>query len=80
LLKKNTRLFIKNARKITAPLWTGKKASLIFYKHDLIVWNKRNLIFLTTVDVTGGIGLDLQTKVKVVDENGKPVTKMGMWS
>jgi aconitate hydratase 2/2-methylisocitrate dehydratase len=28
---------------------------------------------LTTVDVTGGIGLDLQNWVKVVDENGNPV-------
>jgi aconitate hydratase 2/2-methylisocitrate dehydratase len=26
-----------------------------------------------TVDVTGGIGLDLQNWVKVVDENGNPV-------
>jgi aconitate hydratase 2/2-methylisocitrate dehydratase len=35
---------------------------------------------LTTVDVTGGIGLDLQNWVKVVDENGNLfVTKMVMW-
>jgi aconitate hydratase 2/2-methylisocitrate dehydratase len=30
-------------------------------------------IFLTTVDVTGGIGIDLQNWVKKVDENGNPV-------
>ncbi|WP_241773444.1 aconitase family protein, partial [Chryseobacterium sp. Leaf394] len=30
-------------------------------------------IFLTTVDVTGGIGIDLQNWVKKTDENGNPV-------
>jgi aconitate hydratase 2/2-methylisocitrate dehydratase len=30
-------------------------------------------IFLTTVDVTGGIGIDLKNWVKKVDENGNPV-------
>ena len=30
-------------------------------------------IFLTTVGVTGGIGVDLKNWVKKVDQNGKPI-------
>ena len=32
-------------------------------------------IFLTTVDVTGGIGIDLKNWVKQQDENGKTIGK-----
>jgi aconitate hydratase 2/2-methylisocitrate dehydratase len=58
-------------------LWTGKKASpyVPFINIAPIVAGTNGIspIFLTTVDVTGGIGLDLQNWVKVVDENGKAV-------
>ena len=58
-------------------LWTGKKASpyVPFINIAPIVAGTNGIspIFLTTVDVTGGIGLDLQNWVKVVDEKGNPV-------
>ena len=58
-------------------LWTGKKASpyVPFINIAPIVAGTNGIspIFLTTVDVTGGIGLDLKNWVKVLDENGNPV-------
>ncbi|MGE9270390.1 MAG: bifunctional aconitate hydratase 2/2-methylisocitrate dehydratase [Verrucomicrobiales bacterium] len=66
-------------------LWTGKQASkyVPFVNYAPIVAGTNGIspIFLTTVDVTGGIGLDLQNWVKktdaegntVKDENGDPV-------
>jgi aconitate hydratase 2/2-methylisocitrate dehydratase len=58
-------------------LWTGKKASpyVPFINIAPIVAGTNGIspIFLTTVDVTGGIGLDLKNWVKVLDENGSPV-------
>ena len=58
-------------------LWTGKKASpyIPFVNIAPIVGGTNGIspIFLTTVDVTGGIGIDLKNWVKKVDENGDPV-------
>ncbi len=66
-------------------LWTGKQASpyVPFVNIAPIVGGTNGIspIFLTTVDVTGGIGLDLKNWVKktdasgevVRDENGDPV-------
>src|SRR5574343_236259 len=66
-------------------LWTGKQASpyVPFVNIAPIVGGTNGIspIFLTTVDVTGGIGLDLKNWVKktdaegnlVRDENGEPV-------
>ncbi len=58
-------------------LWTGKQASpyVPFVNIAPIVGGTNGIspIFLTTVDVTGGIGIDLQNWVKKVDENGNPV-------
>ena len=58
-------------------LWTGKKASpyVPFINIAPIVAGTNGIspIFLTTVDVTGGIGLDLQNWVKVVDDKGNAV-------
>ncbi len=58
-------------------LWTGKQASpyVPFVNIAPIVAGTNGIspIFLTTVDVTGGIGIDLQNWVKKVDENGNPV-------
>ncbi|MBG6111149.1 aconitate hydratase 2/2-methylisocitrate dehydratase [Flavobacterium sp. CG_23.5] len=58
-------------------LWTGKKASpyVPFINIAPIVAGTNGIspIFLTTVDVTGGIGLDLKNWVKVLDEKGNPV-------
>jgi len=58
-------------------LWTGKQASpyIPFVNIAPIVGGTNGIspIFLTTVDVTGGIGIDLQNWVKKVDENGNPV-------
>jgi len=58
-------------------LWTGKQASpyVPFVNIAPIVAGTNGIspIFLTTVDVTGGIGIDLQNWVKKVDENGTPV-------
>ncbi|TDL99985.1 MAG: bifunctional aconitate hydratase 2/2-methylisocitrate dehydratase [Flavobacteriaceae bacterium] len=58
-------------------LWTGKKASpyVPFINVAPIVAGTNGIspIFLTTVDVTGGIGLDLQNWVKKLDANGDPI-------
>ncbi|WP_395094077.1 bifunctional aconitate hydratase 2/2-methylisocitrate dehydratase [Vaginella massiliensis] len=58
-------------------LWTGKQASpyVPFVNIAPIVAGTNGIspIFLTTVDVTGGIGIDLQNWVKKVDENGNLV-------
>ena len=58
-------------------LWTGKKASpyVPFINIAPIVAGTNGIspIFLTTVDVTGGIGLDLQNWVKTLDQNGDPI-------
>ncbi|MDD0851654.1 bifunctional aconitate hydratase 2/2-methylisocitrate dehydratase [Halobacteriovorax sp. GB3] len=66
-------------------LWTGKQASpyVPFINIAPIVAGTNGIspIFLTTVDVTGGIGIDLKNWVKkvdadgnvVLDENGDPV-------
>ncbi|WP_410879621.1 bifunctional aconitate hydratase 2/2-methylisocitrate dehydratase [Myroides sp. DW712] len=55
-------------------LWTGKQASpyVPFVNIAPIVAGTNGIspIFLTTVDVTGGIGIDLKNWVKKVDENG----------
>lgn len=56
-------------------LWTGRQASpyIPFVNIAPIVGGTNGIspIFLTTVDVTGGIGIDLKNWVKKVDENGK---------
>lgn len=58
-------------------LWTGKQASpyVPFVNIAPIVAGTNGIspIFLTTVDVTGGIGIDLKNWVKKHDENGNPV-------
>ena len=58
-------------------LWTGKPASpyvpFVNYAPVVAGTNGISPIFLTTVGVTGGIGVDLKNWVKKVDENGKPV-------
>ncbi|HBV13864.1 bifunctional aconitate hydratase 2/2-methylisocitrate dehydratase [Chryseobacterium carnipullorum] len=58
-------------------LWTGKQASpyIPFVNIAPIVGGTNGIspIFLTTVDVTGGIGLDLKNWVKKLDENGEPI-------
>lgn len=66
-------------------LWAGKQASpyVPFINIAPVVAGTNGIspIFLTTVDVTGGIGLDLKNWVKkvdtsgnaVVDENGDPI-------
>lgn len=58
-------------------LWTGKQASpyVPFVNIAPIVGGTNGIspIFLTTVDVTGGIGIDLKNWVKKMDENGNPV-------
>ncbi|NIF07730.1 bifunctional aconitate hydratase 2/2-methylisocitrate dehydratase [Chryseobacterium sp. Tr-659] len=58
-------------------LWTGRQASpyVPFVNIAPIVGGTNGIspIFLTTVDVTGGIGIDLKNWVKKVDENGNPV-------
>ncbi|UIR57956.1 bifunctional aconitate hydratase 2/2-methylisocitrate dehydratase [Sphingobacterium sp. SRCM116780] len=55
-------------------LWTGKQASpyIPFVNIAPIVGGTNGIspIFLTTVDVTGGIGIDLQNWKKKVDANG----------
>ncbi len=55
-------------------LWTGKQASpyIPFVNIAPIVGGTNGIspIFLTTVDVTGGIGLDLKNWVKKVDADG----------
>ncbi|NVO58591.1 bifunctional aconitate hydratase 2/2-methylisocitrate dehydratase [Rhodobacteraceae bacterium B1Z28] len=58
-------------------LWTGKQASpyVPFVNFAPIVAGTNGIspIFLTTVGVTGGIGLDLKNWVKKVDSAGKPI-------
>ena len=58
-------------------LWTGKQASeyVPFVNFAPIVAGTNGIspIFLTTVDVTGGIGLDLQNWVKQKDDEGNTV-------
>ncbi len=58
-------------------LWTGKPASpyVPFVNFAPIVAGTNGIspIFLTTVDVTGGIGIDLKNWVKKLDAAGKPV-------
>ncbi|WP_417264270.1 bifunctional aconitate hydratase 2/2-methylisocitrate dehydratase [Celeribacter sp.] len=58
-------------------LWTGKQASpyVPFVNIAPVVAGTNGIspIFLTTVGVTGGIGLDLKNWVKKVDADGKPV-------
>jgi aconitate hydratase 2/2-methylisocitrate dehydratase len=58
-------------------LWTGKQASpyVPFVNIAPVVAGTYGIspIFLTTVDVTGGIGLDLRNWARKTDENGNPV-------
>ncbi|MBU2982325.1 bifunctional aconitate hydratase 2/2-methylisocitrate dehydratase [Lentibacter algarum] len=58
-------------------LWAGKQASpyVPFVNYAPIVAGTNGIspIFLTTVGVTGGIGLDLKNWVKKLDANGDPV-------
>jgi len=58
-------------------LWTGKRSSpyIPFVNIAPIVGGTNGIspIFLTTVDVTGGIGIDLQNWVKKTDENGNVI-------
>ena len=58
-------------------LWTGRKASpFVPFVHIAPVVGGTNgisPIFLTTVGVTGGIGLDLKNWIKKVDEDGSPI-------
>ncbi|WP_114011112.1 bifunctional aconitate hydratase 2/2-methylisocitrate dehydratase [Cohaesibacter intestini] len=58
-------------------LWTGKQASpyvpFVNYAPVVAGTNGISPIFLTTVSVTGGIGLDLKNWVKKLDDDGKPI-------
>ncbi len=58
-------------------LWTGKQASpyVPFVNIAPVVAGTNGIspIFLTTVSVTGGIGIDLKNWVKKLDADGKPV-------
>ena len=58
-------------------LWTGKQASpyIPFVNIAPIVGGTNGIspIFLTTVDVTGGIGIDLKNWVKKLDADGNPI-------
>ncbi|GAL97553.1 aconitase B [Acetobacter tropicalis NRIC 0312] len=58
-------------------LWTGKRASpyVPFVNFAPIVAGTNGIspIFATTVDVTGGIGLNLKNWVRKTGEDGKPV-------
>lgn len=58
-------------------LWTGKQASkyVPFVNFAPIVGGTNGIspIFLTTVDVTGGIGIDLKNWVKKTDAEGKVI-------
>ena len=58
-------------------LWTGKQASpyVPFVNYAPIVAGTNGIspIFLTTVGVTGGIGIDLKNWVKKTDEDGNPI-------
>ena len=59
-------------------LWTGKQASpyVPFVNFAPIVGGTNGIspIFLTTVDVTGGIGIDLKNWVRKLDDDGNTVT------
>jgi aconitate hydratase 2/2-methylisocitrate dehydratase len=58
-------------------LWTGKQASpyvpFVNYAPVVAGTNGISPIFLTTVGVTGGIGVDLKNWVKKVDQDGNPI-------
>lgn len=58
-------------------LWTGKQASpyVPFVNIAPVVAGTNGIspIFLTTVGVTGGIGIDLKNWVKKLDAEGKPI-------
>lgn len=58
-------------------LWTGKQASpyVPFVNFAPVVAGTNGIspIFLTTVGVTGGIGVDLKNWVKKLDEKGNPI-------
>jgi aconitate hydratase 2 / 2-methylisocitrate dehydratase len=58
-------------------LWTGRKSSpyVPFVNIAPIVAGTNGVspIFLTTVGVTGGIGIDLKNWVKKLDSNGNPI-------
>lgn len=58
-------------------LWTGKQASpyVPFVNFAPVVAGTNGIspIFATTVDVTGGIGLNLKNWVKKTGEDGKPI-------
>ncbi|MEM1272963.1 MAG: bifunctional aconitate hydratase 2/2-methylisocitrate dehydratase [Pseudomonadota bacterium] len=58
-------------------LWTGKQASpyVPFVNIAPVVAGTNGIspIFLTTVGVTGGIGIDLKNWVKKLDDEGKPI-------
>ncbi|WP_411957823.1 bifunctional aconitate hydratase 2/2-methylisocitrate dehydratase [Paracoccus homiensis] len=58
-------------------LWTGKQASpyvpFVNYAPVVAGTNGISPIFLTTVGVTGGIGVDLKNWVKKMGEDGKPI-------
>ena len=58
-------------------LWTGKQASpyVPFVNYAPIVAGTNGIspIFLTTVGVTGGIGVDLKNWVKKLGDDGKPI-------
>ncbi|WP_085907178.1 bifunctional aconitate hydratase 2/2-methylisocitrate dehydratase [Kiloniella majae] len=58
-------------------LWTGKQASpyVPFVNFAPIVAGTNGIspIFLTTVGVTGGIGIDLKNWVKKLDSEGQPI-------
>ncbi|MET1415949.1 bifunctional aconitate hydratase 2/2-methylisocitrate dehydratase [Roseibium sp. HPY-6] len=58
-------------------LWTGKQASpyVPFVNFAPIVAGTNGIspIFLTTVGVTGGIGIDLKNWVKKLDDDGNPI-------
>ncbi len=58
-------------------LWTGKQASpyIPFVNIAPIIGGTNGVspIFLTTVGVTGGIGIDLKNWIKKLDTHGKPI-------
>ncbi|MBT6325170.1 MAG: bifunctional aconitate hydratase 2/2-methylisocitrate dehydratase [Bdellovibrionales bacterium] len=58
-------------------LWTGKQASpyVPFINIAPIVGGTNGIspIFLTTVNVTGGIGIDLKNWIKKLDDQGNPI-------
>ena len=62
---------------INVALWTGKQASpyVPFVNIAPIVAGTNGIspIFLTTVGVTGGIGVDLKNWVKKLDSDGYPI-------